>query len=625
MNNFLFRQIILLCWILSIGLILCAETLTTAPIKIEQQNAPTPWTHLDFHNKPENFQFAIMADRNGKERSGVFEDAINKLNLLQPEFVICVGDLIPGYSKDAQRINSQWDVFQSVIKNLEMPFFYVPGNHDLTNDMQRRIWKERIGKSYYHFLYHDVLFLCVCTEEPQEWQISQPQIKYFREVLSKNRDVRWTFVFMHKPMWNNKKAKGWQDMEKLLQDRPHTVFAGHNHRYNKFERNGNEYIIIATTGGGSSMRGPLYGEFDHVVWVTMTEEKPRIANLMLNGIADTNIRTAEMVALIEPVQKGRIIQIEPILIEGALPERVKTDIKFHNPTRLPMSIKGSLKSTSRLHIQPAGINLTLPPDATDTINATINIVRPENLAIEDLPPILFKWAVSYEEQQFAGLQPTGETQIGIDRKFVCPKRTEPIAVDGNLSDWASLPHTCTAPMQINLEPGAWKGAEDSSFRFGAAWDDEYLYIAVEVIDDELFSNPEAPPWEQDAVEIRIDARPARQRHHGRGKNEFTNFLLFAMTPATDKTPSFCYNNEELPSGCRYSCKRTATGFAAEVAVPRAWLDAKQKQAWEAFRLNIFVDDFDSATDPGSQICWRPDWRSQESWAGSGSFWRDGEK
>lgn len=623
MQKSISRISFLICCFLLLGLVSCAKT--PAPIKIDRQGVNAPWTHLNFHNKPENFQFAIMADRNGGERPGIFEEAIRKLNLLQPEFVICVGDLIPGYSKDGDKIQKQWDTFQSLIQNLEMPFFYVPGNHDLTNDLQRRIWADRIGASYYHFLYHNVLFLCVSTEAPQEWQISEPQIEYFKEVLAKNRNVRWTFVFMHKPMWNHKEAKGWQEMEALLQDRPHTVFAGHTHDYKKFERNGNEYIIIATTGGGSEMRGPLYGEFDHVVWVTMTDEKPRIANLMLKGIADTNIRSAGAAALVDPVVKGRAIQVEPILIEGALPEMVKTKIKLTNPTKIPMRIKGTLKSTSRLRIQPAGINQVIPPEGSETIEASINIVRPESLVIEDLPTILFKWSVTYDDKKFSGLQPEGEHQIGIDSIFECLKRTEPIAIDGNLNDWASLPYACTEPMQINLEPAAWKGAEDSSFRFGTAWDDEFLYVAVEAKDGEPFSNPEAYPWEQDGVEIRIDARPAQQRHHGRGENEFTDILLIALTPATDKTPTICFKKEELPAGCRYSCKQTATGFAAEVAVPRTWLDAMQKKNWQAFRLNISVDDYDSASDPGSQICWRPDWRTPQSWSGSGTFFRREKK
>src|SRR5688500_13932715 len=70
---------------------------------------PHPWTHLHFDNDPANFQFAIVGDRTGRHRPGVFETGIAKLNLLRPEFVMSVGDLIEGYTKDEAEIDQQWD------------------------------------------------------------------------------------------------------------------------------------------------------------------------------------------------------------------------------------------------------------------------------------------------------------------------------------------------------------------------------------------------------------------------------------------------------------------------------------------------------------------------------------
>jgi hypothetical protein len=71
-----------------------------ARIRIEAVN---PWSHLDFHNDEANFQFAIVTDRTGGHRGTVFEDGLAKVNLLEPEFVMSVGDLIEGYSHDPRR------------------------------------------------------------------------------------------------------------------------------------------------------------------------------------------------------------------------------------------------------------------------------------------------------------------------------------------------------------------------------------------------------------------------------------------------------------------------------------------------------------------------------------------
>ena len=54
------------------------------------------------------------------------------------------------------------------VKRFEMPFFYVPGNHDLANKTLVAKWGERYGKKYYHFVYKNVLFLCLNSENPPD-------------------------------------------------------------------------------------------------------------------------------------------------------------------------------------------------------------------------------------------------------------------------------------------------------------------------------------------------------------------------------------------------------------------------------------------------------------------------
>lgn len=286
------RAPISLTLLLSLLLISCSGC--SRRIKVDIDRGPNPWTHLDLRNDPANFQFAIVSDRNGSCRPGVFIEAVDKLNILQPEFVICVGDLIGGYTEDEVELDHQWDEFDSIVRKLEMPFFYVVGNHDITNEVMVEKWKERLGRSYYHFLYRDVLFLCLNSEDPPRKAeadgLGEEQLAYFQRVLRKNRKVRWTFVFVHKPMWKRNERDVWDGMEAMLKDRDYTVFAGHEHTYEKFVRNGRNFYMLATTGGGSELEGAEAGRFDHVVWITVTGEGPRVANLALDGIFDDNPR-----------------------------------------------------------------------------------------------------------------------------------------------------------------------------------------------------------------------------------------------------------------------------------------------------------------------------------------------
>jgi hypothetical protein len=265
-------------------------------VQVEKQN---PWNHLKVNNANGTFRFAIVSDRTGGARAGVFERAVEQLNWLQPEFVVTVGDLIEG-AKDLDKIDKQWKQFNGFVAKLDMPFFYVPGNHDFANKLLAKRWHEQYGRSYYHFVYKDVLFLMLNTEEvPAKGpgKFGEGQIAYVKKALEDNRNARWTMVFLHKPVWTYKEqeinASGWLEIEGALAGRKYTVFAGHKHRYERFERQGRQYYMLATTGGSSKMRGPGLGEFDHLVWVTMKQDGPVLANLMMEGIFPPDLKMGE--------------------------------------------------------------------------------------------------------------------------------------------------------------------------------------------------------------------------------------------------------------------------------------------------------------------------------------------
>ena len=279
---------LLVAIMLTVGLPGCFED--SRQLRIEVSSRANPWTHLDINNDPDNFQFAIVGDRTAETRDRIFEDAVWKVNDLQPEFVMCVGDLIEGYTEDEDELNQQWDDFNNIVGEFEMPFFYVVGNHDITNEIMLPIWKQRLGRQYYHFIYRDVLFLCLNSEDPprahEYSNFGDVQLEYFKDVLEDNADVRWTLVFLHKPMWDYGDTTNWAKMERLLSGRAHTVFAGHEHEYAKAVRNGQNYYRLATTGGESELTGLEDGSFDHIMWVTMTDQGPQVVNLMLDGIFD---------------------------------------------------------------------------------------------------------------------------------------------------------------------------------------------------------------------------------------------------------------------------------------------------------------------------------------------------
>jgi len=321
-----------LCLLAAIQVIGCQpgaqSPVAVAPsARLEILHGPNPWSHLDFQNDPGHFTFAIVSDLTGGYRDGVFEAAVDRLQLLRPEFIVSVGDFIEGYTEDRDELTRQWDVFDAMLEPLSAPFFYVPGNHDYSNDVMAQVWKERRGRDYYHFVYGDVLFLAINTErdqgpaspeaetalrrlfalgrsdpetatriateafskQPFAADLGEDQVAYFERAIAENPDARHTFLLMHKPIWQGEGSPELDRIEAALGDRPFTAFAGHVHNYERFEIGSNLHIRLGTTGGTWVVPG-MPGSFDHVTLITMTDEGPSIANLVLDGILDSEGR-----------------------------------------------------------------------------------------------------------------------------------------------------------------------------------------------------------------------------------------------------------------------------------------------------------------------------------------------
>ena len=281
-----------------------------------------PWTNEKFDSEDDKFTFAVFSDLTGDERDRVFEIAVAQLALLRPEFIINVGDLIEGGTEDTGEIDRQWSSFNERAERATAPLFYVGGNHDLNNIALRDAWNARYGRSYYHFVYRNTLFLVLDTEdntpariqemfqarakaievlETAGWDafvqteyftmpehnagnISAEQSQYFRDVVAANPDVRWTFLFMHKAPWKRADMATFVAIEEALQDRSYTVFNGHVQAYEYEARRGRDYIRLATTGGFHNSREGR--AMDHVALVTVSERGVDIANLLMEGILD---------------------------------------------------------------------------------------------------------------------------------------------------------------------------------------------------------------------------------------------------------------------------------------------------------------------------------------------------
>jgi hypothetical protein len=353
-----------------------------------------PWTHLNFYNDPKNFKFAIVSDRAGGVRPGVFEDAARKLNLIMPEFVMSVGDFIPGNTADRAQLEKEWAEFDAELKPLKVPFFFVPGNHDINNDVMRDVWKERSGVPYYSFVYKNVLFLALDSTGEKGDIVPDAQVKLMKKALDKYPDARWTFVFLHHPLWLYPAPSGFAKIENLLEGRRHTVIAGHFHRYLHEFRNSTNYYVLASTGGSSKLRGPRYGEFDHVTLVTVTDDGPVMANLTLDGILPHDVTTRDDYDLTESLAQSSDL---PYLVLTDSEEAVSSGtiyLTLWNPSARELQVKSKFQHAHEVRMEPSQIEMTIPPRTEKTV--VVKVESSEAIPTESPALLQLHWIMGFD-------------------------------------------------------------------------------------------------------------------------------------------------------------------------------------------------------------------------------------
>ena len=470
-----------------------------------------PWTHLEFQNNPEEFQFAILSDRTGGHRAGVFPMAIEKLNLLRPEFVLTVGDMIEGMTEEEQLL-AEWEEFNSFIAPLKAPFFYLPGNHDNITETMAEVYDRLFGRAYYSFTYRDVLFLCLDTQDEAPSALGEEQLTWAIGEIERHPDVRWTFVILHQPLWvyeegNVKTARkkagkgretGFKKIEEALGDRDYTVFAGHFHQYVQYEREEKNYIILGTTGGGSSLRGTEFGEFDHAVWITMTDDGPVIANLLLDGIHDETVHTEEQLNF-----DSKLNFDLPDTVD--LKKSFEMTLPVHNAFDHVLEAAISWNAPEYWTVKPARTTIRVSPEGTEQATFTLSYTG------DDPYPTL----------------PTCRGYFSAGDDFM---REIPLDFNLPITDYLASHHPQTQAVRAikrptldgNLTDAVWTRRPDAiNFRFQSmatsdiptegwlAYDDEFLYLAMRCHEPNMaglrtqVTQRDGQLWTDDSIEFFI--------------------------------------------------------------------------------------------------------------------------
>lgn len=587
------------------------------PIEHAVEGPTKPWTSLDVRYAPHDFQFVVVSDNTGTPRPGIWREAMKKINLLQPSFVMSVGDLIEGYVNTPEQLHAQWDEFMNDLAPLEVPFFFVPGNHDVGRPLWHAVYLERIGPTYYYFTYQDVLFLCLDTNDGEDrgTGMSEEQVAWAKDVLARHEDVRWTFVFQHKPLWFEDRAE-WQRLQAILAGRDVTVFAGHIHNFMATEIEGIHFVTLATTGGGSRLRGTYFGEVDHIMWVTMQDDGPAMAALTLDGILSPDFRTPELAAKLAPFREDRAITATPVRALDGVLDQGESTIRVRNPAPWPARFRALFEPEDGVIVRPAAISAIIEPESTYEVTVTLEADTP--IPAPEAQPVPMHWSAAYDFGNEPGITLNGKQRIFVDAPHTIP-RVEGITVDGDLSDWPALPFLVREPGEVFTNEQAWRGPEDAKYRFALAHDDDHLYVAIQVTDDEV--STDGVMIYQDFAGVFVnpiigpDATP-----------EAARAAMFTLVDGDNMTEEDAarYFSGTLPEGTQSATSLGEGQLFYEFAIPTAHLDDLQGGAWHGIQINVIVNDYDpsDARLGVSAMFWRPRWDSPQHYPSSGIFLRE---
>ncbi len=208
--------------------------------------------------------------------------------------------------------------------------------------------------------------------------------------------------------------------------------------------------------------------------------------------------------------------------------------------------------------------------------------------------------------------------------FEAPKRQKEILIDGSLKDWPAMsPIVLNRRDQIISEWREWGGIEDVSAEVYVSWDDDFLYIAAEVLDNEISAPVEGfHLYKNDGLEVYVDADLSDEHietyngddHQFGFFNEGDKAVVFRWSDLGDYEPRGEVSIKRDPDESDTLSGSKVT-YIIEGRVPNALLNLKPEPGMQiGFNTGIADDDDPQTIHPfgqevhlmwnGRRNCWQ---------------------
>lgn len=185
--------------------------------------------------------------------------------------------------------------------------------------------------------------------------------------------------------------------------------------------------------------------------------------------------------------------------------------------------------------------------------------------------------------------------------LVATALTEPLTIDGDLSDWNEMPCTEVGTAeQVTLGlPDEWAGEGDLSSRVCYAWDANNLYVGFEVTDDAIVqAHTGSSLWRGDHVELWFDTQLQLDFASAEAGNDDFQLGLSPGDCTEAVAPDiFIWTPSRLREeydGIEYATACTGTGYRAEMRLPASVLTGLKLETGHAIGATFDPSDTDTA-------------------------------
>jgi hypothetical protein len=316
-------------------------------------------------------RFAVIGDRTGSHVAGVYESIVNEVDALTPDFVVTVGDHIEGYTEDVPTLESQWDEYDTIVRNLHEPLFVTPGNHDILNATMESEWRKRSGhEPNYTFDREGIHFVVLDTgrwETSEEWLAAEGHRAWLEADLTAHANAPMTIVLYHKPYWYATLAEGKPDpMHEIFREHGvDAVFNGHFHLYGTAVYDGIQYTIVGSSGGyidENVERGAFFG----YLLCSVREGKLGWAVLRRGSVRAADATAVADLKFFDHVDAD-YVKLDPFAVpEDGEAQPVSAQIKLQNAAAASFRADMVWDDLPNWSIEPRSTSLEVSPGGTVT-------------------------------------------------------------------------------------------------------------------------------------------------------------------------------------------------------------------------------------------------------------------